>query len=343
MKEIQADFYNGHTSVKIAVTLGFDEVGQLHILGLPQEIIYPVSKVRITSRVGNTPRSIYFPDGSKCETRDNDLIDKIVANYDRRLLPQWLHLLESRWHWIGLALLLLVVISWSWIEFGIPYLARYVAYALPTSTDTALGEGTLKTLDRIWFDPSQLEPATQNHLTELFNNMTLELNDTHTYRLEFRHSNTIGANALALPAGIIVITDELVQLAEHDHELVAIFAHEIGHVIHRHTLRHVLQNSAVGLVIAAVMGDVFSISSLSVALPTLLIEAKYSREFETEADHFALTYLKNNKIATYYMAKILLRLQRERDDTEEVPTYLSSHPATSQRIKLFETVDTLSD
>lgn len=341
MKATQADFYNGRTSAKERVTLRFDEIGQIHIVGLAQEIIYPLSKVRISSRVGNTPRSIYLPDGSKCETKDNDLIDKIIASKDCQRLPQRLHLLESRWHWVGLVLLLIGVSGWGWIEFGIPYLARYVAYALPTSTDTALGEGALKTFDRLWCSPSQLEQATKDKLTKHFRDITQELNDNHTYRLEFRHSNAIGANAFALPSGIIVMTDELVQLAKHDNELIAILAHEIGHVIHRHTLRHVLQSSVVGLVIAYVMGDIFSLSSLSITLPTLLIETKYSREFETEADYFALNYLKSKNISTNYMVKILLRLQREH--TKEVPTYLSSHPATSQRIKLFETVDKLSD
>ena len=343
MKTTPADFYNGRNSAKETVILGFDDIGQIHIFGLAQEIIYPLSKVRISSRIGNTPRSIYLPDGSKCETRDNDFFDKIVATYDRQLLPQRLHLLESRWRWVWLVLLLIVVSGWSWIEFGIPYLARYVAYALPTSTDTALGEGALKTFDRIWCSPSQLEQATKDNLNRHFKNMTQELNDSHTYRLEFRHSEVIGANAFALPSGIIVITDKLVQLAKHDNELIAILAHEIGHVIHRHTLRHVLQNSVVGLMIASVMGDIFSLSSLSATLPTLLIETKYSREFETEADYFALNYLKSKNISTNYMVKILLRLQREQDNTKEVPTYLSSHPATSQRIKLFETVDKLSD
>ncbi len=337
MRETKANFYDGYTSSKETVTLYFDEVGNIQILGLARELIYPLSQVRITSRIGNTPRFIYLPDGSQCETLDNDLIDKIAAKYNRNPLPQWVHRLESRWHWVGLALLLTVVISWGWIEFGIPILARYVAYTLPTTTDTALGEGTLAAFDQIWFSPSQLDQAIQANMTQHFKNMTQELDDTHTYRLEFRHSDAIGANAFALPSGIVVMTDELVQLAEHDYELIAVLAHEIGHVVHRHSLRHVLQNSAVGLVIAAVMGDVFSLSSLSAALPTLLIESKYSREFETEADQFAITYLKNNNISTNYFATILLRLQSETGDTEEIPTYLSSHPATNQRIKMLET------
>ena len=86
----------------------------------------------------------------------------------------------------------------------------------------------------------------------------------------------MGANAFALPNGTIVVTDDLVKLAEHDDELVAVLAHEIGHVVSRHALRRVLQDSGVMLLVAGITGDIVSISSLAAALPTLLIEAKYS-------------------------------------------------------------------
>ena len=69
-------------------------------------------------------------------------------------------------------------------------------------------------------------------------------------RLEVRSAPQIGANAFALPSGIIVVTDELVALSEDDDELAAVIAHELGHVHHRHIMRTVIQNSAAALLVA---------------------------------------------------------------------------------------------
>lgn len=48
----------------------------------------------------------------------------------------------------------------------------------------------------------------------------------------------IGANAFALPDGTLVVTDELVELAgDNDDEVLAVLAHELGHIHERHGLR----------------------------------------------------------------------------------------------------------
>ena len=79
----------------------------------------------------------------------------------------------------------------------------------------------------------------------------------------------LGPNAFALPAGTIVITDELVQLARHDDELRAVFAHEIGHITGRHAMRMLLQNSATALLAVGLLGDVSAVSSMTAAVPAV--------------------------------------------------------------------------
>jgi predicted Zn-dependent protease len=118
--------------------------------------------------------------------------------------------------------------------------------------------------------------------------------------------------------------------------LVAVLAHEIGHVTHRHALRRLLQDSATVLLIAAITGDATSITSLSATVPTLLIETKYSRDFEREADRFALGYLKENNINPRHFSDILLRLEQSRPGESDIPDFLSSHPGTKERIKAFQ-------
>lgn len=336
MKQITASFYDGKTSQKKEVCIYFEGAGHLRIAGLESDLTYNLSEIRITPRVGNTPRSLYLPKGAKCETLDNDTIDAILRLHGRGRWQAFLYSLESKLGYVLLSLVLTIVGVWGLIVYGIPALAKRVAYAVPASVDVALGREGLKVLDQVLFSPSELDEKRQNQLLSRFDNMTQGLTDGHNLRLEFRNSERIGPNAFALPSGIIIVTDELVSLAEHHNELVAILAHEIGHIRHRHALRSLLQNSAAVLLISSVTGDVTSITTLSAALPTILLEAKYSRAFETEADHYALQYLRDRNVSTRHFANILVRLEKVSGTNSSTQNYLHTHPATSRRLEIIK-------
>jgi len=124
------------------------------------------------------------------------------------------------------------------------------------------------------------------------------------------------------------MTDELVQLAQNDDEVLAVLAHEIGHIRHRHSLRGVLQSSTVALTVASLTGDLTSLTSLSATLPTLLVELKYSRAFELEADDYAIDMLRDIDIAPETLGDILIRLTA---DMPELPPYFKSHPSSLER------------
>ena len=118
-------------------------------------------------------------------------------------------------------------------------------------------------------------------------------------------------------------------LAENDDEIMAVLAHEIGHLHERHTMRLVLQTSVAGVLVAAVVGDVLSASSYAAALPAFLLQARYSREFETEADDFGLHLLDRAGIDREHFIRLLTRL--EKGHGSGLPGFLSTHPRTSER------------
>jgi Zn-dependent protease with chaperone function len=116
--------------------------------------------------------------------------------------------------------------------------------------------------------------------------------------------------------------------------VASVLAHELGHVVERHGIRTVLQHSIISMVAIVLTGDV---SSLTVGLPALLVKAKYSREFEKEADAYALNMLSNHKIPAKYFAAMLERLTQDSEDKgKDIMTYISSHPSTADRIKMIE-------
>src|SRR5438094_7952747 len=100
--------------------------------------------------------------------------------------------------------------------------------------------------------------------------------ETTPYSLEFRQS-FIGANAFALPSGIIVVTDDLVRLSRSDDEVLGVLAHELGHVKHRHTMRRLLEGSATALIIAGGTGDLASTTSPAAAAPAARLQTTYPR------------------------------------------------------------------
>jgi predicted Zn-dependent protease len=339
MNPVAACYYDGRVSTRHQVQLKL-EGADLRLQGDGLEASYPLARVLIAAGVGAVRRRIRLPDGGVCEVCDEEFAAELERRQGRghgnRLIHRWersVPLVVA-----GLAILALVVTLF--LRLAVPVLARHVAFALPPAVETALGRESLATLDTLAFTPTKLPAARRQELTALFRRMTARLPGTAACRLEFRASSLLGANALALPGGIVVVTDGLVQLAKNDDELAGVLAHELGHVQGRHALRHVLQNSATGLLLATLTGDILSVTSFSATLPTTLVDASFSRDFEREADGAAIGYLQQAAIPPHRYAEILARLQAQLDtrrgtafaEKSPVRNYLSTHPDTGERI-----------
>lgn len=326
-----------------------DEVdADLEVDGQARAWERPLSEVEISERLGDIPRRLILIGVGVFETHDNDAVDRALAELGRR--PGLVHWLEQRWP-IAIASLVAVVIgSLLFVRFGLPATAAFVARILPTSVDQMLGAQTLDALDRLFFEASALPDERQVELQRQFASMTRDLDEGHDYQLRLRAAPSLGPNALALPSGIVVMTDELVLLAEHDEELVAVLAHELGHVRGRHALRQILQSTGVSALALVLLGDVTSASTLLSAAPAL-IEAKHSRDFEREADGFAKSWLEERGIAPERFDAILCRMggrmggrmNSERNDRMQDEAgddagstfgrYLSTHPPTDERVR----------
>ncbi|MBL8512278.1 MAG: M48 family metallopeptidase, partial [Betaproteobacteria bacterium] len=115
------------------------------------------------------------------------------------------------------------------------------------------------------------------------------------------------------PGGVIVVTDQLVEVMPSEEEVMAVLAHELGHVKERHSLRHLLQDSITALMGLAIFGDVSGLTSVAVALPTVLINTGYSRDFEREADQYAFALLRATGRSPRLFASALSALENARD------------------------------
>ena len=342
--ELTGWFFDGDTSRRVPARLEVD-VGQWKVTADDGRLLAgpsPVTAVKLSSRLGNTPRFLDFPGAGRFETSHNDAIDDLLRG---TAAHQGLaYRLESSWRLVLLSLALAIAFAWGGIRYGIPALAETLAFRLPASIGSHLGDGTLALLDRAALKPSTLPAARQQALRERFLAFAQQTDPSLKLDIQFRDAaRSLGANALALPSGTLIFTDQLVKLAEHDDELLAVLAHELGHLARRHALRHVLQSSSLGLVIMVVTGDVSSVSTSISAIPVVLTELGYSRAFEYEADHYAAQALAAQHIPTSRLTALLERLQRASGCTtpgEACPdaspdgrwaSYLSTHPTTAER------------
>ena len=330
----RAVYYDGVTSESTSVEVTLDESGTLHVSGLAGPVAHSLSSVRISSRLGDTTRSLSFPDGAQCETNDHAALEVLERASGRGAFLRLVHTFESRWRYAVGAAVLLVGIGFAGTKWGIPILARRIADAVPPRMAYDLGRGTLEIFDRTMLKPSGLAADRRARLTSEFAGMA-KYYPALPLTLKFRRG--IGPNAFALPDGTVVVTDELVELSQNDEEVLAVLAHEIGHVHYRHSLRMALESSTVVLLLSSYLGDVTQLTTLSASLPGVYAQAHYSREHETEADTFALLYLDQSGIPHRRFADILRAMQKSvGSDPDSSMQYLASHPPTAERIQRFE-------
>jgi predicted Zn-dependent protease len=88
----------------------------------------------------------------------------------------------------------------------------------------------------------------------------------------------------------------------------------------------------VGLTLAFYLGDV---SSLGAGLSAFLLEAKYSRDFEREADASAEAFLRAHAIPPAGLTALLARLDADRE-RDPLGAALPPHPLTRDRIRELE-------
>ncbi len=354
MQQFVGQWYDGRGSSKTDVRLELDDNGLFCVFDQHDNVLLHQmnqQSITVSSRLANSPRYLNFPDGQSVETLDNDAVDQWIRAYRPGMLSGLVHRLESNLSFVALTLLLVVLMVWGTAQYGVPAVSQSIAKALPAELLDQSSKETLMLLEQKLLAPSQLTDERQQALRQHFSEAIASHQDLRI-QVDFRSSSLMGPNAFALPNGQIIFTDEIVALAAHDDELLAILGHEIGHVKHKHSLRRLVQNSLYIFILAMMTGDMSGNSELVLTLPVLLAELAYSRGYEEEADHYALEFLNARNIPTHRFSDLMLRLeanQSEKDKTEdkqqitddnsdglEWRRYLSTHPMTKDRVESFQ-------
>ena len=235
--------------------------------------------------------------------------------------------------YIGVATILLcVTVAYQSFFIGIPYLTKKIAEIIPLSMVKSLDSISLETLDNDILHPSNLNVKRQQELIYLFK----ELVNKHSkaereYTLIFRSWNGT-ANALALPYGTIILSDKLVEIAENNHQIIAVLLHEITHVEQSHSIKDLISSSLIMVSISLAFGDISTIGDLLAQGAILGIETKYNRDIELQSDSFSANILLTEYGDATSLQKILTLIIQHSDLPETGNDWLNSHPNLESRI-----------
>ena len=230
----------------------------------------------------------------------------------------------------------LPLVLWWLITMVIPNMADSLVPFLPEHVVKEASEQSFAILEKSMLDESKLPGNVKNRINEAWQAALEQLAlPKESYRLHFRASKTLGANALALPDDAIVVTDDLVLLlAEKEDALLAVLLHETGHIEHQHGLKLVARSVATSIFFAIFFSDIEGAGELVIGASASLLGSAFSRDMEREADAYAIEKLEALGKSPEAFAEAMESFLTLNGDSEHPLTkYLRSHPGPRERIE----------
>ena len=186
------------------------------------------------------------------------------------------------------------------------------------------------------------DPATNSYLFKIGQALIPQGLTLENVSWKFRALRDPQPNAFALPNGSIYVSTGLLSLIDNESELAAIIAHELTHVMRRHTYaqnranrKKYLTANVVQLVGSFIPGNVAAAAMMVVAVVSpMIVEAMiagYSRDLEREADLKGIDMMISAEYPPEEMVNMLKVLDRDIEG-ENIQLFYNDHPALQERI-----------
>jgi Zn-dependent protease with chaperone function len=249
-------------------------------------------------------------------------------------LGSWLTRLETV-GWRGVLLLsVLFLLALAGLRLAIAPAGDFLARLIPDTLVERASGLVLAQLDLALLEDSRLPDETRQRLTGEFERLRLlappAFADT---RLHFRHAPAIGPNAFALPGHDIVLLDELVTFANDEDVVLAVLAHEFGHVVEQHALRQIMRSAVVAIAVGMIVGADESVIEEIVGFGGNLVLSGQSRAFELEADHVSADWMQRLGRDAGALPRFFSKLQQECGGLCDGGGLLATHPSFRDRIE----------
>jgi predicted Zn-dependent protease len=143
----------------------------------------------------------------------------------------------------------------------------------------------------------------------------------------FQVVNDPAINAFATMGGFVYINTGTIAAADNEAQLASVIAHEIGHIAGRHAVKQ-MRETAIAQGISAAAG-LNNNQAVQIGVQ-LALSRPHSRNDEYDADQRGLKTLRRAGYAELPMVNFMQKLLA--GGGSSVPTFLSTHPATNDRI-----------
>ena len=147
-------------------------------------------------------------------------------------------------------------------------------------------------------------------------------------------------NAFALPGGQIFITEALLRLLGTEDELAGVLGHEVGHVVGRHSSEQIAKSNLFSgftqaIIVAASGGDHSYDTARLAQWANQLINMKYGRDDETEADKLGVRFLMQCGYEPEGMLRVMDVLKKASGGSRQ-PEIMSTHPDPGNRAEVIK-------
>jgi len=253
-------------------------------------------------------------------------LHKIVPGVSRRFHhPERRSLRRSLTAFAALGAVLVGAGLYFW---AIPAAARIAAARVPVSWEESLGQNVVDQL--VPADIRCSDPETNRIVADITARLSAAAASPYTFRVAVARAPVV--NAFAAPGGHVVVFQGLIEQTRRPEELAGVLAHEFEHVIQKHTTRMLFQQTTAGLMLSALTGDVSGAVVFGASAAHALGALSYNRAMEAEADIEGIKLLAAAGIDPAAMIDFFEILKTKSGEMPEALAYLSSHPATAQRI-----------
>lgn len=141
-------------------------------------------------------------------------------------------------------------------------------------------------------------------------------------------------NAFAIPGGHVYVHTGLIHAASNASELAGVMAHEISHVVARHSTEQISRQYGLSVLAGIVLGQNPAVyQQLLAQIVAGGALARFSREAEREADNLGVRSMNQAGYNPDGMVTMFQKLlARERSQPGAVEKFFSTHPLTAERI-----------
>ena len=187
------------------------------------------------------------------------------------------------------------------------------------------------------------DPRISEYLTELVIKL-IDASPAPALKVRVLLMKNNNINAYATFGGVIVVNTGLLHAVSSEDELAAVLSHEIAHLTQQHLRRLIEEHkndsvySMIGMVAAVMAGgknaQIAEAIAASVQAANIQSGITYTRSYEKEADRTALGILCNAGFDNTALPSFFHTLQVKMigADSGRIPSYLKTHPLTTERI-----------